>query len=142
MKFDLSRSLSIGIWNYLLATSQVVVPIMKEEQHRLLFSDGESLYAICSLKEDNLVVRQLFTTGPAITDLSLQLARKSFRTLGYAVFEEEILNQNQIQKMQTTFSTFEAKLPNDQELQMIVCGKEFGLICAANGKVHPSANII
>lgn len=102
----------------------------------MLFSDGESMYAIFSLKEDNLVVRQLYTTGSAIPDLSLQLARKSFRTLGYAVFEEEILNQNQIQKMQSAFSAFEAKLPNDQELQTIACGKEFGLICAPNGKVR------
>lgn len=102
----------------------------------MIFSDGESLYAICSLKDDNLVVRQLYATGPIVPDLTLQLARKSFRTLGYAVFEEEILNHNQIQKMHSAFSAFEPKLPNDQELQNIACGKEFGLICATNGKIY------
>lgn len=119
----------------IVASSQIVITPAKDEHHRLLFSDGDSLYAICSLREDNLIVRQLHTTGQTLPDLSLQLARKSFRTLGFAVFEEEILNQNQIQKMQTTFSSFEPKLPNDHEITAIVCGKEFGLICSANGKV-------
>lgn len=31
----------------------------------------------------------------------LQLARKSFKTFGYATFEEELLNQQQIQKVRT-----------------------------------------
>lgn len=81
------------------------------------------------------MVRQLYSTGQSQPDLSLQLARKSFRTLGYASFEEEILNQNQIQKVQSTFNSFEPKLPNDKEVVAIACGKEFGLICDANGKV-------
>lgn len=80
-------------------------------------------------------MKQLYTIGSVLPDLTLQLARRSFRTLGYAVFEEEILSQIQIQKMQTTFSPFEAKLPDDQEMISIACGKEFGLICG-NGKVN------
>lgn len=49
--------------------------------------------------QDNLVVRQLYTVGSAMPDLMLQLTRKSFKTFGYATFEEELLNQPQIQKV-------------------------------------------
>lgn len=31
---------------------------------------------------------------------------------------------------------FEPKLPNDVEIQSIVCGKEFGLVRASNGKIY------
>lgn len=69
-------------------------------------------------------------------ELPLQLSRKRFRTLGYATFEEEVLNQNQILKIQSSYNVFEPKIPNDVDLQEIVCGKEFGLVCATNGKVY------
>lgn len=64
-----------------------------------MFSDGDSLNAICSVRDDNLVVRQLYTVGIPIPDLMLQLARKSFKTFSYATFEEELLNQQQIQRV-------------------------------------------
>lgn len=38
-------------------------------------------------------------------DLVLQLARKSFKTFGYAAFEEELLNQHQIQKVNEIIDT-------------------------------------
>lgn len=138
------------------ATAQISMPSNKDGQNCLLFSDEDSLNAICSLKDDNLVVRQLYTIGAPIADLILQLARKSFKTFGYATFEEELLNQQQIQKVrkfplnfftlilifhlypqiQTSFNPFEIKLTNDIEIAGIVCGKEFGLIRATNGKVY------
>lgn len=86
--------------------------------------------------QDNLVVRQLYTVAVPIPDLQLQLARKSFRTFGYATFEEELLNQQQIQKIQSSFNPFEMKLPIDSEIGGIVCGKEFGLVRTTNGKVY------
>lgn len=82
------------------------------------------------------MVRQLYTVGLPIPDLQLQLARKSFRTFGYATFEEELLNQQQIQKIQSSFNPFEMKLPSGSEIGGIMCGKEFGLIRATNGKVY------
>lgn len=99
-------------------------------------------------------MRQLYTVGLPIPDLTLQLARKSFRTFGYAAFEEELLNQQQIQKVsfhkinllpylfdplfsqiQSSFNPFELKLPEDTDIAGIVCGKEFGLVRASNGKI-------
>lgn len=74
--------------------------------------------------------------GLPIPDLQLQLARKSFRTFGYASFEEELLNQQQIQKIQSSFNPFETRLPTESEIGGIVCGKEFGLVRATNGKVY------
>lgn len=64
------------------------------------------------------------------------LSRKRFRTLGYANFEEEVLNQNQILKIQSSFNVFEPKIHSNIELQGIACGKEFGLVCATSGKVY------
>lgn len=82
------------------------------------------------------MVKQIYTTtGNIISDLALKLARKSFKTLGYAAFEDEVLNQNQIQSIQTTNNPFEPKLPNDFDVAGIVCGKEFGLVRSTNGKV-------
>lgn len=83
------------------------------------------------------MVRQLYTVGGSLPDLMLQLARKSFKTFGYATFEEELLNQQQIQKIQSSFNPFEMKLPaSETEIGGIVCGKEFGLIRGTNGKVY------
>lgn len=81
------------------------MPSSKDGQSCLLFSDEDSLNAICSLKDDNLVVRQLYTVGNPIPDLLLQLARKSFKTFGYAMFEEELLNQQQIQKVMQSLNS-------------------------------------
>lgn len=52
------------------------------------------------------MVKQLFTTGDTVFELPLKLARKKFRTLGYAAFEDEVLNQNQIQKVFSLYKIF------------------------------------
>lgn len=71
------------------------------------------------------------------SELTLQLSRTRFRLLGYACFEEETLNPSQIAKIQTIYNTFEPSLLNaDLELLEIVCGKEFALTRANNGKVY------
>lgn len=80
-------------------SAQVSIPTTRDGQQCLLFSDGESLNAICTAKDESLVVKQIYSIGSTISDLPLKLARKSFRTLGYAAFEDEILNQNQIQEV-------------------------------------------
>lgn len=70
-------------------------------QHKMI----EISIFVSAFPKDNLVVRQLHTIGLPIPDLTLQLARKSFRTFGYAAFEEELLNQRQIQKVRQTNDT-------------------------------------
>lgn len=82
-----------------------------------------------------MVVKQIYTNGNSTFDLPLKLARKTFRTFGYAQFEGEVLNQSQIQKIASTFNPFEPK-PNGLELSSIVCGKDFGLVRTTNGKVY------
>lgn len=77
-----------------------------------------------------------YVNEPQSLELPLQLARNKFRTLGYATFEEEVLNQNQIQKIQSSYNgNFEPKLLGDVEVAGLVCGKEFGLVRSSNGKV-------
>lgn len=39
-------------------------------------------------------------------------------------------------QIQSSFNSFEMKLPNEFEIGQIVCGKEFGLIRAVDGKVY------
>ncbi|XP_054731353.1 E3 ubiquitin-protein ligase highwire isoform X3 [Anastrepha obliqua] len=120
-----------------------LVPI-REGFNYVLFTDEDSINAICTNRDDTLVVKKLnFNTSNTYgSDLSppfeipLKLARKKFRTLGYAAFEDEVLNQNQIQKIQSSYNIFEPKLPSEIEVQGIVCGKEFGLVRASNGKVY------
>ncbi|XP_011290756.1 E3 ubiquitin-protein ligase highwire [Musca domestica] len=121
-----------------------MLPI-REGFNYTLFTDEDSLNAICTNRDDSLVVRRLNIGHQNRTadrdnslpvELPLQLSRKRFRTLGYATFEEEVLNQNQILKIQASYNIFEPKIPNDVDLQEIVCGKEFGLVCANNGKVY------
>lgn len=80
-------------------------------------------------------MKQLQAGKSSSFDLSLKLARKSFRALGYAQFEAEVLNQSQIQKIVTTCNAFEPNLSADLELSSIVCGKEFGLVRSTTGKV-------
>lgn len=79
------------------SASDVTMPVAKDSQHSLLFSDGDSINVISTAKDDALIVKQIYTTGATISDLQLKLARKSFRTLGYASFEDEVLNHDQIQ---------------------------------------------
>lgn len=82
-------------------------------------------------------MKQLHISSTNTYDLPLKLARKNFRTLGYALFEDEVLNPNQIQKIQSHYNPFEPKLPpNDSEVLNIVCGKEFGLVRSSNGRVY------
>ena len=69
-------------------------------------------------------------------ELPLQLSRKKFHTLGFAVFEEELLNPLQIQKIQASFNPFEPKLPNNIEIQRIACGKDFGIALDVSGRVY------
>ncbi|XP_023291814.2 E3 ubiquitin-protein ligase highwire [Lucilia cuprina] len=120
-----------------------MLPI-REGFNYTLFTDEDSLNAICTNRDDTLVVRRLNIChqnrsterdNSIPVELPLQLSRKRFRTLGYATFEEEVLNQNQILKIQASYNIFEPKIPNDVDLQEIVCGKEFGLVSATNGKV-------
>ncbi|TMW42166.1 hypothetical protein DOY81_012755 [Sarcophaga bullata] len=121
-----------------------MLPI-REGFNYTLFTDEDSLNAICTNRDDSLVVRRLNIChqnrsterdNSLPVELPLQLSRKRFRTLGYATFEEEVLNQNQILKIQASYNIFEPKIPNDVDLQEIVCGKEFGLVSATNGKVY------
>ncbi|XP_055913946.1 E3 ubiquitin-protein ligase highwire isoform X3 [Eupeodes corollae] len=117
--------------------SNVNLPMIREGLNYVLFSDEESINMICTNRDDTLVVKQIFnSSGILAFDLPLKLARKKFRTLGYAAFEDEVLNQNQIQKIQSSYNIFEPKLPSDIEIQGIACGKEFGLVKASNGKVY------
>uniref|UniRef100_A0A1B0GP35 PHR domain-containing protein n=1 Tax=Phlebotomus papatasi TaxID=29031 RepID=A0A1B0GP35_PHLPP len=103
----------------------------------ILFSDGESLNVLCTTKDDSLIVKQILPpVAGTVFDLPLKLARKTFRTLGYAAFEDEVLNQNQIQKIQSSYNPFEPKLSNDVEVLSICCGKEFGLVRTPTGKVY------
>ncbi|XP_054087808.1 E3 ubiquitin-protein ligase highwire isoform X1 [Zeugodacus cucurbitae] len=120
-----------------------LVPI-REGFNYVLFTDEDSINAICTNRDDTLVVKKLnfnnsntygSDSSPPF-ELPLKLARKKFRTLGYAAFEDEVLNQNQIQKIQSSYNIFEPKLPSDVEIHGVVCGKEFGLVRASNGKVY------
>lgn len=53
-----------------------------------------------------LFIKQLYSNGPATFDLPLKLTVKSFRVLGYASFEEELLNHNQISKVKSIIKDF------------------------------------
>lgn len=138
----------------IVSRTQFVLPSAREICNVIL-SDGEALYIICTKDKDvsisqphfvsnypnalhlqeTLFVKQLQTGKGTSFDLSLKLARKTFRALGYAQFEAEVLNQSQIQKIVTTCNPFEPNLSSDLELASIVCGKEFGLVRSHNGKV-------
>ncbi|KMZ09796.1 uncharacterized protein Dsimw501_GD15825 [Drosophila simulans] len=120
---------------------------MREGLNYVLFTDDDSLHAICSNRDDTLVVKKLnlyhnsYNIDPPPFELPLQLARKKFRTLGYAAFEDELLNQYQIQRIQSAHNSFEPKLPApcrdaDVDVMGMACGKEFGLVRASNGRVY------
>nr|XP_032288913.1 E3 ubiquitin-protein ligase highwire [Drosophila virilis] len=118
---------------------------MREGLNYVLFTDDDSLHAICSNRDDTLVVKKLnlyhnsYSSEPPPFELPLQLARKKFRTLGYAAFEDELLNQQQIQRIQSAHNSFEPKLPapcRDADVLGMACGKEFGLVRASNGRVY------
>ncbi|XP_070133334.1 E3 ubiquitin-protein ligase highwire [Drosophila bipectinata] len=120
---------------------------MREGLNYVLFTDDDSLHAICSNRDDTLVVKKLnlyhnsYNSDPPPFELPLQLARKKFRTLGYAAFEDELLNQHQIQRIQSAHNSFEPKLPapcrdSDVDVLGMACGKEFGLVRASNGRVY------
>ncbi|KAM8720838.1 hypothetical protein ACLKA7_006822 [Drosophila subpalustris] len=118
---------------------------MREGLNYVLFTDDDSLHAICSNRDDTLVVKKLnlyhnsYSSEPPPFELPLQLARKKFRTLGYAAFEDELLNQHQIQRIQSAHNSFEPKLPapcRDADVLGMACGKEFGLVRASNGRVY------
>lgn len=121
-----------------LPTSSKAVP---NQENSIIFCDEESISAICTNRNEALIIKQIFTTiqSPSTTcyELPLKLARQKFRTLGYATFEDEILNQAQIQKIQTSFNKFEPKLPENSEVDImtIASGKDFGLVRSSNGKI-------
>lgn len=117
----------------IIGRTQFALPPSREICNAI-FSDGDFLNII-STKDETLLVKQLYTGKNASFDLSLKLARKSFRALGYAQFEAEVLNHGQIQKIVTSCNAFEPYLSADMELSSIVCGKEFGLVQSTNGKV-------
>lgn len=124
------------------------------ETCNVIFADGDtlniintkdvsvlSLWLFCVSSNTNLsfqetlLVKQLQNGKGLPYDLSLKLARKSFRALGYAQFEAEVLNQSQVQQIVTSCNPFQPNLSVDQELSSIVCGKEFGLVRSTSGKV-------
>ncbi|XP_055524898.1 E3 ubiquitin-protein ligase highwire isoform X3 [Wyeomyia smithii] len=109
---------------------------MKDGNNCLLFTDGEAISCICTTTgSDNLLVKQLYAKSTFAFDLNLKLARNGFFTLGYSIFEEEILSENQLKKIQNTNSSFIPALPNEVDLSGICCGKEFGIVLGNNGKV-------
>lgn len=101
-----------------------------------LYSDGESINAISAVRDDNFVIKEIISSSDFSFDLSLNLAKRSFRTFGYAAFEEEILNNAQLQKIQTSYNCFIPALPDDSEISGIASGKEFGLVMTSNNKVY------
>ncbi|XP_058468268.1 E3 ubiquitin-protein ligase highwire isoform X2 [Malaya genurostris] len=109
---------------------------MKDGNNCLLFTDGDAISCICtSSGSDNLLVKQLYSKNSFAFDLSLKLARNGFHTLGYSIFEEEILSENQQKKIQSSNNNFIPSLPVEVDLVGISCGKEFGLVLGSNGKV-------
>lgn len=110
--------------------------IKKEAGNYTLYSDGESINAISAVKDDNFVIKEIISSNDFSFDLTLNLAKRSFRTFGYAAFEEEILNNAQLQKIQTSYNCFIPALPDDSEVSGIASGKEFGLVMTSNNKVY------
>lgn len=108
----------------------------KETVNYTLYSDGETINAISAVKDDNFVIKEIVSSSDFSFDLTLNLAKRTFRTYGYTPFEEEILNNSQLQKIQTSFNFFVPALPDDSEISGIVSGKEFGLVMTSNNKVY------
>lgn len=101
-----------------------------------LYSDGDTINAISAVKDDNFVIREIMSSNDFSFDLTLNLAKRSFRTYGYTPFEEDILNNSQLQKIQSSFNSFDPALPDDSEICGIFSGKEFGLVMSSNYKVY------
>lgn len=108
----------------------------KDAINYTLYSDGESINTISAVKDDNFVIKEIISSNDFSFDLTLNLAKRSFRTYGYTSFEEEILNNSQLQKIQSSFNCFVPTLPDDAEVSGIVAGKEFGLVMTSNNKVY------
>lgn len=101
-----------------------------------LYSDGDTINSISAVKDDNFVINEIISINDFSFDLTLNLAKRSFRTFGYTPFEEEILNNSQLQKIQSSFNCFVPALPDDSEISGIVSGKDFGLVMSSNKKVY------
>jgi RCR-type E3 ubiquitin transferase len=110
--------------------------LKKDAINFTLYSDGESINSISAVKDDNFVIKEIISNNDFSFDLTLNLAKRSFKTFGYTPFEEEILNNVQLQKIQTTHNCFVPALPDDSEVTGIVSGKEFGLVMTSNNKVY------
>lgn len=108
----------------------------KDAINYTLYSDGDTINAISAVKDDNFVIKEIISGNDFSFDLTLNLAKRSFRTFGYTPFEEEILNNSQLQKIQSSFNCFVPALPDDSEICEIVSGKEFGLVMTSNNKVY------
>lgn len=108
----------------------------KDAVNYTLYSDGDTINAISAVRDDNFVIKEIISSNDFAFDLTLNLAKRSFRTFGYAAFEEEILNNSQLQKIQTSFNCFVPVLPDDSEVTGIASGKEFGLAMTSNNKVY------
>lgn len=108
----------------------------KDSINYTLYSDGDSICTISAVKDDNFVIKEIISSNDFSFDLTLNLAKRSFRTYGYTPFEEEILNHPQLQKIQSSFNCFVPTLPDDSEINEIVAGKEFGLVRTSNHKVY------
>lgn len=82
------------------------------------------------------MIKEIISSNDFSFDLTLNLAKRSFRTFGYAAFEEEILNNTQLQKIQNSYNCFVPTLPDESEVAGVVSGKEFGLVVTSLGKVY------
>lgn len=107
----------------------------KDAINYTLYSDGDSINSISAVKDDNFVIKEIISGSDFSFDLTLNLAKRSFRTFGYTPFEEEILNNSQLQKIQSSFNCFVPALPDDSEICGIISGKEFGLVMTSSNKV-------
>lgn len=101
-----------------------------------LFADGDSINSISAVRDDTFVIKEIISSSDFSFDLTLNLAKRSFKTFGYSAFEEEILNNAQLQKIQSSFNCFVPILPDDSDVQGIVSGKEFGLVLSSTNKVY------
>ncbi|CRK91253.1 CLUMA_CG004933, isoform A [Clunio marinus] len=109
--------------------------LKKDPTNYILYSDGDSINAISAVKDDYFTIKEIISKNERNSDMMLNLAKRSFRTFGYAAFEEEILNNSQLQKIQSSFNCFVPALPDESEISGIVAGKEFGLVMTSNNKV-------
>lgn len=109
--------------------------LKKDAINYTLYSDGDSINSIIAMKDDNFVIKEIISQKDSF-DITLNLSKRIFQTYGYTLFEEEILNNSQLQRIQSSFNSFVPALPDDSEICGIVSGKEFGLVMSSNNKIY------